>query len=123
MQHSWKAGDRQPQGEHWYPCIYRSVMQDFWKKSPWATRGPPVLADPSGSWVRLPLTFLWVAVTLAMALFLPDLSEIISIIGGISSFFIFIFPGEWRLPPASGLQPWFSACGWRPVWQPKRFTL
>ncbi|EGV94127.1 Putative sodium-coupled neutral amino acid transporter 8 [Cricetulus griseus] len=74
-------------------CIYRSVMQDFWKKSYWATHGPPVLADPSGPWVRLPLTFLWVSVTLAMALFLPDLSEIISIIGGISSFFIFIFPG------------------------------
>lgn len=70
-------------------------MQDFWKKSYWATRGPPVLADPSGPWVRLPLTFLWVSVTLAMALFLPDLSEIISIIGGVSSFFIFIFPGEW----------------------------
>lgn len=93
-----------------------------------------MLADPSGPWVRLPLTFLWVAVTLAMALFLPDLSEIISIIGGISSFFIFIFPGEWRLPPASslclwppakglGLQQRFSACVSRSVWQPKIFTL
>nr|XP_048293331.1 putative sodium-coupled neutral amino acid transporter 8 [Myodes glareolus] len=79
-----------------YPIVLflgRSVMQDFWKRSYWATWGPPVLADPSGPWVRLPLTFLWVSVTLAMALFLPDLSEIISIIGGISSFFIFIFPG------------------------------
>ncbi|XP_015863909.2 solute carrier family 38 member 8 isoform X1 [Peromyscus maniculatus bairdii] len=79
-----------------YPIVLflgRSVMQDFWKRSSWATRGPPVLADPSGPWVRLPLTFLWVSVTLAMVLFLPDLSEIISIIGGISSFFIFIFPG------------------------------
>ncbi|XP_008826145.1 putative sodium-coupled neutral amino acid transporter 8 [Nannospalax galili] len=79
-----------------YPIVLflgRSVMQDFWKRSYWGTRGPPVLADPSGPWVRLPLTLLWVSVTLAMALFLPDLSEIISIIGGISSFFIFIFPG------------------------------
>ncbi|XP_036042709.1 putative sodium-coupled neutral amino acid transporter 8 [Onychomys torridus] len=79
-----------------YPIVLflgRSVMQDFWKRSYWATRGPPVLADPSGPWVRLPLTFLWVSVTLAMVLLLPDLSEIISIIGGISSFFIFIFPG------------------------------
>lgn len=105
-----KAGGRQPQAEHWYLCIYRSVMQDFWKKSPWAARGPPVLADPSGPWVRLPLTSLWVAVTLAMALFLPDLSEIISIIGGISSFFIFIFPGEWKLTPSlrpsSSKRPW-----------------
>lgn len=93
-------------------------MQDFWKKSYWATQGPPVLADPSGPWVRLPLTFVWVAVTLAMALFLPDLSEIISIIGGISSLFIFIFPGEWRLPLASGKRPRATAplatCGSQP---------
>lgn len=40
------------------------------------------------------MTILWVTVTLAMALFLPDLSEIVGLIGGISSFFIFIFPGE-----------------------------
>lgn len=101
----------QPQAlaEPWYPCIHRSVMQDFWKKSYWATQGSPVLADPSGPWVRLPLTFLWVAVTLAMALFLPDLSEIIGVIGGLSSFFIFIFPGEWGQPPASSTRPWSAA--------------
>ncbi|CAH7055206.1 putative sodium-coupled neutral amino acid transporter 8 [Phodopus roborovskii] len=90
-----------------YPIVLflgRSVMQDFWKKSYWATHGPPVLVDPSGPWVRLPLTFLWVSVTLAMALFLPDLSEIISIIGGISSFFIFIFPGL-CLICAVGMEP------------------
>ncbi|XP_020023984.2 solute carrier family 38 member 8 [Castor canadensis] len=78
-----------------YPIVLflgRSVMQDFWKRN-WGTWGPAVLADPSGPWVRLPLTILWVVVTLAMALFLPDLSKIISIIGGISAFFIFIFPG------------------------------
>ncbi|XP_040135932.2 solute carrier family 38 member 8 isoform X1 [Ictidomys tridecemlineatus] len=79
-----------------YPIVLflgRSVMQDFWTRSYRGTRGPLVLADPTGPWVRVPLTILWVAVTLAMALFLPDLSEIIGIIGGISSFFIFIFPG------------------------------
>ncbi|XP_077888866.1 solute carrier family 38 member 8 isoform X2 [Ictidomys tridecemlineatus] len=83
-----------------YPIVLflgRSVMQDFWTRSYRGTRGPLVLADPTGPWVRVPLTILWVAVTLAMALFLPDLSEIIGIIGGISSFFIFIFPGAaWR---------------------------
>lgn len=67
----------------------RSVMQDFWRRSCCQACGPRALANPSGL-----LTVLWVAVTLAMALFLPDLSEIIGIIGGISSFFIFIFPGE-----------------------------
>lgn len=64
---------------------------------------PRALADPSGLGVRMSLTVLWVAMTLAMALLLPDLSEIIGIIGGISSFFIFIFPGEAPASPASRL--------------------
>lgn len=68
-------------------------MQDFWRRSCYRAGGLGALAEPSGPWVRGLLTVLWVAVTLAMALFLPDLSEIIGIIGGISSFFIFIFPG------------------------------
>ncbi|XP_044932292.1 putative sodium-coupled neutral amino acid transporter 8 [Mustela putorius furo] len=79
-----------------YPIVLflgRSVMQDFWRRSCCRAGGPGALAEPSGPWVRGLLTVLWVAVTLAMALFLPDLSEIIGIIGGISSFFIFIFPG------------------------------
>ncbi|KAB0383242.1 hypothetical protein FD755_005159 [Muntiacus reevesi] len=79
-----------------YPIVLflgRSVMQDFWRRGCGGSCGPQALAEPSGPWVRVPLTVLWVAVTLAMALFLPDLSEIIGIIGGISSFFIFIFPG------------------------------
>ncbi|GAB5582528.1 putative sodium-coupled neutral amino acid transporter 7 isoform X1 [Prionailurus iriomotensis] len=79
-----------------YPIVLflgRSVMQDFWRRSWCLACGPGALAEPSGPWVRVPLTVLWVAVTLAMALLLPDLSEIVSIIGGISSFFIFIFPG------------------------------
>ncbi|XP_048210994.1 putative sodium-coupled neutral amino acid transporter 8 [Perognathus longimembris pacificus] len=78
-----------------YPIVLflgRSVMQDIWKRT-WSSQGPPVLADPSGPWVRVPLTVLWVAVTLAMALVLPDLGQITGIIGGISTFFIFIFPG------------------------------
>ncbi|XP_036998332.2 putative sodium-coupled neutral amino acid transporter 8 isoform X3 [Artibeus jamaicensis] len=79
-----------------YPIVLflgRSVMQDFWRRSCCQVFGLRALADPSGLGVRMLLTVLWVTVTLAMALFLPDLSEIIGIIGGISSFFIFIFPG------------------------------
>lgn len=72
----------------------RSVMQDFWRRSCGQVCGPRALADPSGMGVRMLLTVLWVAVTLAMTLFVPDLSKIIGIIGGVSSFFIFIFPGE-----------------------------
>ncbi|XP_054553004.1 putative sodium-coupled neutral amino acid transporter 8 [Talpa occidentalis] len=90
-----------------YPIVLflgRSVMQDFWQRSCWLVCAPRALADPSGPWVRMPLTILWVTVTLAMALFLPDLSEIIGIIGGISSFFIFTFPGL-CLICAMGLEP------------------
>ncbi|XP_056607691.1 putative sodium-coupled neutral amino acid transporter 8 [Triplophysa dalaica] len=42
---------------------------------------------------RVVLTILWIAVTLLIAIFVPDMSEVISVIGGISAFFIFIFPG------------------------------
>ncbi|XP_016785752.1 solute carrier family 38 member 8 isoform X1 [Pan troglodytes] len=90
-----------------YPIVLflgRSVMQDFWRRSCLGGWGPSALADPSGLWVRMPLTVLWVTVTLAMALFMPDLSEIVSIIGGISSFFIFIFPGL-CLICAMGVEP------------------
>ncbi|KAG7269217.1 hypothetical protein CRUP_011856 [Coryphaenoides rupestris] len=41
---------------------------------------------------RYALTFLWIAVTLLIAMFVPDISKVISVIGGISAFFIFIFP-------------------------------
>ena len=44
-----------------------------------------------GTMGQILLTILWVTVTLALALLLPDLGEIIGIIGGGSSFFI--FPG------------------------------
>ncbi|XP_075392859.1 solute carrier family 38 member 8 [Tenrec ecaudatus] len=73
-----------------YPIVLflgRSVLQDVWRRS---CRVP---ADPSGPRVRMPLTAAWVAVTLTLTLLLPDLSEVIGIIGGISAFFIFIFPG------------------------------
>lgn len=43
---------------------------------------------------RVVLTILWIAVTLLIAICVPDMSEVISVIGGISAFFIFIFPGK-----------------------------
>ena len=93
--HRWVAKARAPRA---CACCTgmasRSVMQDFWRRSCCQACGLRALADPSELGVRMLLTVLWVTVTLAMALFLPDLSEIIGIIGGISSFFIFIFPGE-----------------------------
>ncbi|KAF6079449.1 solute carrier family 38 member 8 [Phyllostomus discolor] len=98
-----------------YPIVLflgRSVMQDFWRRSCCQACGPRALADPSGIGVRMLLTVLWVTVTLAMALFLPDLSEIIGIIGGISSFFIFIFPGLCLICAVSTepIGPWARCC-------------
>ncbi|XP_008055813.1 putative sodium-coupled neutral amino acid transporter 8 [Carlito syrichta] len=90
-----------------YPIVLflgRSVMQDFWRRSCRRTWGPQEPADASGPWVRMLLTVLWVAVTLAAALFMPDLSKIVSIIGGVSSFFIFFFPGL-CLICAMGIEP------------------
>ncbi|XP_006888941.1 PREDICTED: putative sodium-coupled neutral amino acid transporter 8 [Elephantulus edwardii] len=65
----------------------RSVLQDLWGRSCWV----PAATSEMGA--RMLLTSLWVATTLTLALLLPDLSKVIDIIGGISSFFIFIFPG------------------------------
>uniref|UniRef100_A0A8C6UJV6 Solute carrier family 38 member 8b n=1 Tax=Neogobius melanostomus TaxID=47308 RepID=A0A8C6UJV6_9GOBI len=43
---------------------------------------------------RIVLTVIWITVTLLIAMFVPDMGEVISVIGGISAFFIFIFPGK-----------------------------
>uniref|UniRef100_A0A3Q0R1I4 Solute carrier family 38 member 8 n=1 Tax=Amphilophus citrinellus TaxID=61819 RepID=A0A3Q0R1I4_AMPCI len=42
---------------------------------------------------RVVLTVVWITFTLLIAMFVPDMSDVISVIGGISAFFIFIFPG------------------------------
>ncbi|XP_049574568.1 putative sodium-coupled neutral amino acid transporter 8 isoform X1 [Syngnathus scovelli] len=42
---------------------------------------------------RTLLTVIWITITLLIAMFVPDMGEVISVIGGISAFFIFIFPG------------------------------
>ncbi|XP_068116264.1 solute carrier family 38 member 8 isoform X2 [Hyperolius riggenbachi] len=76
-----------------YPIILllgRSVLQELWLNHKHMT----VYVTPSYErFVRITLTVLWILVTLIIALFVPDISEVISIIGGISAFFIFIFPG------------------------------
>ncbi|XP_075996767.1 LOW QUALITY PROTEIN: putative sodium-coupled neutral amino acid transporter 8 [Genypterus blacodes] len=42
---------------------------------------------------RVVLTVIWIACTLLIAMFVPDMADVINVIGGISAFFIFIFPG------------------------------
>uniref|UniRef100_A0A8C1M6U7 Solute carrier family 38 member 8b n=1 Tax=Cyprinus carpio TaxID=7962 RepID=A0A8C1M6U7_CYPCA len=76
-----------------YPIILllgRSVILTqilrFWERR-------AIITSVFESRCRLILTILWITVTLLIAIYVPDMSEVISIIGGISAFFIFIFPG------------------------------
>uniref|UniRef100_A0A8C1GZP4 Solute carrier family 38 member 8b n=1 Tax=Cyprinus carpio TaxID=7962 RepID=A0A8C1GZP4_CYPCA len=77
-----------------YPIILllgRSVILTqilrFWERR-------AIITSVFESRCRLILTILWITVTLLIAIYIPDMSEVISVIGGISAFFIFIFPGE-----------------------------
>ncbi|XP_061891437.1 putative sodium-coupled neutral amino acid transporter 8a isoform X2 [Entelurus aequoreus] len=78
-----------------YPIILllgRSVIQDpllSWRRR----RCGDVVTVEFESRSRYTLTFLWITATLLIAVFVPDISKVISVIGGISAFFIFIFPG------------------------------
>ncbi|XP_041853287.1 putative sodium-coupled neutral amino acid transporter 8a [Melanotaenia boesemani] len=69
----------------------RSVIQD--PLLSWQQRRVGVDLAEFESRSRYTLTVLWITLTLLIAVFVPDISKVISVIGGISAFFIFIFPG------------------------------
>lgn len=71
-------------------CL-RSVIQD--PLLSWRQERCGAVTAGFESRSRYVLTVLWIAVTLLIAVFVPDISKVISVIGGISAFFIFIFPG------------------------------
>ncbi|XP_042352323.1 putative sodium-coupled neutral amino acid transporter 8a [Plectropomus leopardus] len=77
-----------------YPIILllgRSVIQD--PLLSWRRRRDGAVTAEFESRSRYVLTVLWIMVTLLIATCVPDISKVISVIGGISAFFIFIFPG------------------------------
>ncbi|XP_071381319.1 putative sodium-coupled neutral amino acid transporter 8 [Centroberyx affinis] len=77
-----------------YPIILllgRSVILDLVLRIRRRRRG--VVTHSFESRCRAVLTVIWITITLLIAMFVPDMSEVISVIGGISAFFIFIFPG------------------------------
>ncbi|XP_033490671.1 putative sodium-coupled neutral amino acid transporter 8a [Epinephelus lanceolatus] len=77
-----------------YPIILllgRSVIQD--PLLSWRRRRDSMVTAEFESRSRYVLTVLWIMVTLLIATCVPDISKVISVIGGISAFFIFIFPG------------------------------
>ncbi|XP_008304129.1 putative sodium-coupled neutral amino acid transporter 8, partial [Stegastes partitus] len=70
----------------------RSVIQDLllsWRRR----RHGDLLTVEFERRSRHTLTVLWITMTLLIAVFVPDISKVISVIGGVSAFFIFIFPG------------------------------
>ncbi|XP_054245738.1 putative sodium-coupled neutral amino acid transporter 8 [Indicator indicator] len=75
-----------------YPIVVllgRSVVQDMWAAP---KRGARAVPEAGERWSRVALTVAWMATTLLIALFVPDIGKVIELIGGISAFFIFIFP-------------------------------
>ncbi|KAM6325116.1 solute carrier family 38 member 8 [Podargus strigoides] len=76
-----------------YPIVVllgRSVVWDVWGTP---KHGAVVVPEAHEWQSRVALTVAWMAATLAIALFVPDIGKVIELIGGISAFFIFIFPG------------------------------
>lgn len=76
-----------------YPIVVllgRSVVRDVWATP---KRGAAAVPEAHERRSRVVLTVAWMAATLAIALFVPDIGKVIELIGGISAFFIFIFPG------------------------------
>ncbi|NWV67284.1 AVT2 protein, partial [Malurus elegans] len=78
-----------------YPIVVllgRSVVKDLWAAP---KRGAVAASEAHERRSRVVLTVTWMAATLGIALFVPDIGKVIELIGGISAFFIFIFPGKW----------------------------
>ncbi|NXR22704.1 AVT2 protein, partial [Cinclus mexicanus] len=79
-----------------YPIVVllgRSVVKDLWGTP---KRGAVAVSEAHEQRSRVALTVTWMAATLGIALFVPDIGKVIELIGGISAFFIFIFPGKSR---------------------------
>ncbi|KAM6250801.1 solute carrier family 38 member 8 [Spheniscus humboldti] len=77
-----------------YPIVVllgRSVVRDVWATPKCRAAAVPEAHERQS---RVALTVAWMATTLTIALFVPDIGKVIELIGGISAFFIFIFPGK-----------------------------
>ncbi|MBN3309793.1 sodium-coupled neutral amino acid transporter 7 [Amia ocellicauda] len=76
-----------------YPILHfcgRAVLEGLWLRF----RGESVEVDVAlESRRRLLQTLVWFVFTLILALFIPDIGRVISIIGGLAACFIFVFPG------------------------------
>ncbi|XP_026975529.1 sodium-coupled neutral amino acid transporter 7 isoform X5 [Sagmatias obliquidens] len=76
-----------------YPILHfcgRAVVEGLWLRY----QGMPVEEDVGRERRRRVLqTLVWFLLTLLLALFIPDIGKVISVIGGLAACFIFVFPG------------------------------
>lgn len=76
-----------------YPILHfcgRAVLEGLWLR----LRGEEVEVDVVRERRRRVLqTLVWFLITLVLALFIPDIGRVISLIGGLAACFIFVFPG------------------------------
>lgn len=78
----------------------RAVVEGLWLRY----QGMPVEEDVGRERRRRVLqTLVWFLLTLLLALFIPDIGKVISVIGGLAACFIFIFPGVDPWHPRSTL--------------------
>ncbi|XP_030883457.1 putative sodium-coupled neutral amino acid transporter 7 isoform X1 [Leptonychotes weddellii] len=90
-----------------YPILHfcgRAVVEGLWLRY----QGMPVEEDVGRERRRRMLqTLVWFLLTLLLALFIPDIGKVISVIGGLAACFIFVFPagGRWSVM-VSSWSPW-----------------
>lgn len=100
------------------PCVFarRAVLEGLWLRYTGVTVEEDVVRERRR---RLLQTISWFLLTLLLALFIPDIGKVISVIGGLAACFIFIFPGRasWDAQgPAEVSQPCVlkrEGVGWR----------
>ncbi|KAL7978777.1 hypothetical protein Chor_013266 [Crotalus horridus] len=76
-----------------YPILHfcgRTVLEGLWLRYKGETVDEDVAQERRR---RLLQTLCWFLLTLLLALFIPDIGRVISVIGGLAACFIFVFPG------------------------------
>jgi len=72
-------------------CPLRAVIEGLWLRF----QGEQVeLCVRREQRRRILQTLVWFTITLTLALFIPDIGRVISLIGGLAACFIFVFPGN-----------------------------
>ncbi|XP_048887393.1 putative sodium-coupled neutral amino acid transporter 7 [Brienomyrus brachyistius] len=76
-----------------YPILHfcgRAVLEGLWLRFRGESMEVDVVRERRR---RVAQTVLWFCLTLILALFIPDIGRVISLIGGLAACFIFVFPG------------------------------